>query len=89
MHFEFDVRKSRSNKAKHGINFEEAQSLWTDPDAIMVPVMVEPKARWIVIGLIAGVSWTAVITFREGNIRIISCRRARKKEIQVYESKKT
>ncbi|MCX6107883.1 MAG: BrnT family toxin [Proteobacteria bacterium] len=88
MPFEFDVRKSRNNKVKHGIDFEEARSLWTDPNAIIVPVMVEPEARWIVVGLIFDLCWTAVITFRESNVRIISCRRARKKEIQAYENQK-
>ena len=86
MPFEFDVRKSRNNKLKHGIDVEDAQSLWADPNAIIVPVMVEPEARWIVVGLIFERCWTAVITFRESNVRIISCRRARKKEIQAYES---
>jgi len=88
MSFEFDVRKSRNNKLKHGIDFEEAQTLWADPNAIIVPVMVEPEARWIVVGRISDLCWTAVITLRGSNVRIISCRRARKKEIQAYENQK-
>lgn len=88
MSFEFDVRKSRNNKLKHGIDFEEAQTLWADSNAIIVPVMVEPEARWIVVGKISDLCWTAVITLRGSNVRIISCRRARKKEIHAYENQK-
>lgn len=89
MSFEFDSRKSRSNKVKHGIDFEDAQALWADPNAIIVPVMTEPEPRWIVIGLILDTYWTAVVTYRGSNIRLISCRRSRKKEIEAYEKQKS
>ena len=88
MPFEFDIHKSQSNKIKHGIDFEEAQALWSDSNAIIAPAMVEPEARWIVIGQIDDKYWTAVVTFRHGNYRIISCRRARNREIQAYENQK-
>jgi len=38
MEFEFDVQKSESNKKKHGIDFNEAQALWDDPEVIEIPV---------------------------------------------------
>ncbi|MBM4045702.1 MAG: hypothetical protein FJ279_11350 [Planctomycetes bacterium] len=37
MEFEFDPKKSESNKQKHGIDFLEAQALWQDTDRIEVP----------------------------------------------------
>ena len=89
MSFEFDPRKSQSHKTKHGIDFEEAQALWRDQNAIMAPVMAEPEPRWIVIGLVSHAHWTAVITFRSSNIRLISCRRSRKKEIDAYEKQES
>lgn len=88
MSFEWDSRKSGSNKVKHGIDFEDAQALWADPNAIIAVVMVEPEPRWIVIGLVSNVYWTAVVTYRGSNIRLISCRRSRKKEIEAYEKQK-
>jgi len=38
MEFEFDHKKSESNKRKHGIDFYEAQKLWDDTDFIEIPV---------------------------------------------------
>ncbi len=88
MSFEFNRQKSQSNKLKHGIDFTEAQALWADPNSIIVPVMTDPESRWIVVGLVLNISWTAVITFRGNSVRIISCRRSRKKEIVAYEKQK-
>ena len=45
MEFEFDVRKSRSNKKKHGIDFVEAQRLWNDPDVIVIPAHTTDEPR--------------------------------------------
>lgn len=86
MIFEFDVRKGRSNKAKHGIDFLEAQELWDDPDLIEVPVKVSDEQRFLMIGKIAAKHWSAVITYRNEKIRIISVRRSRKEESEIYES---
>ncbi len=87
MKFEFDEKKSVTNKEKHGINFYETQALWDDSDLLEIPAKtVEDEGRWIVIGKIWEKHWSAVITYRDDSIRIISARRARKKEIQDYES---
>lgn len=86
MEFEFDEDKSGSNKAKHGIDFREAQTLWNDPDLIEVPARTTDEPRVLVIGRIAGKHWSAVITYRNDRIRIISVRRAVPKEIDIYES---
>lgn len=86
MIFEFDPIKSRSNKEKHGIDFDEAQALWNDPDLLEIPAKTIDEKRFLVIGKINGKHWSAVITYRTGTIRIISVRRARNEEIELYES---
>jgi uncharacterized DUF497 family protein len=85
--FEFDAAKSATNKAKHGIDFFEAQALWLDDDFVEIPTRSEREHRFIVIGRIAGVHWTAVVTIRERRVRLISARRARRKEVAFYESR--
>jgi uncharacterized DUF497 family protein len=85
MEFEFDAEKSETNKAKHGIDFYEAQVLWDDPDLIEIPVRTSDESRFLVIGKILAKHWSAVITYRTGNIRIISVRRSRKEEVEIYE----
>ena len=86
MDFEFDPDKSEANQRKHGINFTEAQALWEDPMRIEVPARTVDEPRWLVIGQLAGKHWSAVVTYREHRVRIISVRRAREEEIAIYES---
>jgi uncharacterized DUF497 family protein len=86
MEFEFDSRKSDDNKKKHGIDFNEAQALWNDPDFIEIPVKTSDEPRLLVIGKIAGKHWSGIITYRGEKIRIISVRRPRKEEVEIYES---
>ncbi len=86
MSFEFDPRKSDSNKQKHGIDFHEALALWDDPDLIEIPVQTIDEPRYLVIGTIEGKHWSGVITYRGEKIRIISVRRSRKEEADIYES---
>ena len=83
--FEYDSAKSETNKTKHGIDFEEAQALWNDEDvlALRSPKSVDEE-RWLVIGMIEEVGWTAIVTYRGTSIRIISVRRARKEELKLY-----
>jgi uncharacterized DUF497 family protein len=84
--FEFDPDKSRANKRKHGLNFVEAQRLWDDPDLLEVPARSSDEARFLVIGQINAKHWSAIVTYRDGHIRIISVRRVRKEEVEHYES---
>lgn len=86
MDFEFDPDKSDANQRKHGINFTEAQALWEDPMLIEVPARTADETRWLAIGQLAGKHWSAVVTYREQRVRIISVRRARKEEVAIYES---
>ena len=84
--FEFDANKSCSNLDKHGINFIDAQELWADPDLFQVKAKSEDEQRYLVIGTIAEKYWSAVITYRDDIIRIISVRSSRKAEVLLYES---
>ena len=86
MEFEFDARKSESNKKKHGLDFHEAQALWNDPDLIEIPVQTIDEPRYLVIGTIERKHWSGVITYRGNKVRIISVRRSRKEEVEIYES---
>ena len=84
--FEFDSRKSNSNLKKHGIDFVEAQLLWLDPNLLEIPAKTIDEPRYLIIGKILDKHWSAVITYRDENIRVISVRRARDEEIEIYES---
>lgn len=87
MEFEFDPDKSASNQNKHGIDFNQAQQLWTDPNRVEIQARTEDEQRFLVIGKISQQHWAAVITYRAERIRIISVRRARDSEIELYESR--
>ena len=84
--FEWDEAKSRANKFKHGIDFTEARALWLDSFSTTAVPRTLGESRFIVIGMIAGKHWTAVITHRGAAVRIISVRRSRVREVQTYES---
>jgi len=86
MEFEFDPKKSDSNKQKHGLDFYDARALWADPDLIEIPVQTIDEPRYLVIGTIEGKHWSGVITYRGDKVRIISVRRSRKEEVDIYES---
>jgi hypothetical protein len=84
--FEFDPHKSTANRAKHGIDFVEAQALWLDDMRVEIPARTEDEPRFLVVGRIAGKHWSAVITYRDERVRLISVRRSRPEEIAIYES---
>jgi len=86
MEFEFDKQKSQINKKKHGIDFIEAQALWNDPDRIEIPAQTIDEERLLMVGKISDTYWSTIITYRNEKIRIISVRRSRKEEIEIYES---
>ena len=84
--FEFNEQKSQANLLKHGINFIDAQALWNDPGLLEIPAKTEDELRYLLIGLISGKCWSAVITYRNASIRLISVRRSRPEEVALYES---
>lgn len=86
MNFEFDENKSHANKQKHGLDFIEAQALWEDPDRVEILAKTIDENRFLLIGKISKIHWSVIVTYRKTNIRIISARRSRKEEIEIYES---
>lgn len=88
MEFEFDPDKSAENLRKHGIDFPSAIALWNDPALVEIPARVIDEPRWMVLGKIKNRHWSGVITRRGENIRLISVRRSRDEEIELYESEK-
>ena len=84
--FEFDPAKSETNRTKHGIDFVEAQDLWRDPMLLEIPVRTDDEPRYLMIGLIDRKHWSAVITYRGTNVRLISVRRARTEEVEISDS---
>lgn len=86
LEFEFDTSKSEHNRKKHGIDFYKAQELWDDPDFIEIPLKTSDEKRFLVIGKISEKYWSAIITYRSEKVRLISVRRSRKEEVEIYES---
>ena len=83
--FEFDEAKSRANKAKHGIDFVEAQELWLDEDMLRIAARAGVERRFVFIGMIGDTHWSAIATYRGEAIRLISVRRSRTREVHAYE----
>lgn len=86
MQFEFDPEKSQKNKEKHGIDFIEAKLLWDDTNAIGFPARSDDEERFALLAKNKEKHWVAFYSLRKDRIRLISVRRARKGEKEVYES---
>ncbi len=86
MKFEYDENKSQVNKEKHGIDFIEAQKLWQDENALVVPAhIIDEEIRYALISKILTKCFVAIFTIRDNTYRIISVRRCRKNEEKNYE----
>ncbi|MGH3499962.1 MAG: BrnT family toxin [Nocardioidaceae bacterium] len=85
MEFDYDSVKSVANKHKHGIDFTRAQAVWYDPSRVEVRARTEDEPRWLVIGCIEATCYSAIVTYRDERVRIISVRRSRKEEVAIYE----
>ncbi len=88
MKFEWDPDKSRTNEDKHGIDFEAAKNLWLDENLIEIYAPHPVENRRIIIAKYHNKIWAAIYTKRDDTIRIISVRRARKREVNLYEKEK-
>lgn len=84
MKFEYDINKSHANKLKHGLDFEEAQKLWNDSEAINIQAKSDTEIRYAFISKLEGKCWIAFYTLRDDVIRLISVRRARENEERIY-----
>jgi hypothetical protein len=87
MLFEWDPKKSKANQEKHGIGFEAAKILWSDDNRVEIHLLYPVEDRWILIGKKENKLWTAIFAVRGDTIRIISVRRSREKEVDLYEEK--
>lgn len=85
MEFEFDPDKSALNRVKHGIDFEQAQSLWDDARLLIAEARTSDESRFMTVGMLGHRYWSAIFTVRSRRIRLISVRRARDEEIDRYE----
>jgi uncharacterized DUF497 family protein len=90
LRFDWDERKNRANRTKHGVWFEEAQSVFDDPHARLFrdPEHSEEEERFILLGVSAAARLLVVVhCHRESEevVRIISARKASKKEVRFYE----
>jgi uncharacterized DUF497 family protein len=72
------------NTDKHGIDFKQAQLLWDDAGLIILPSQYPSERRYLAIGVISEKYWTAVFTERMEKVRLISVRRSRNKENELY-----
>ncbi len=93
--FEWDRVKARANQRKHGISFEIAQHVFDDPDALVDHDRIESgERRWQTLGMVGGSLLLLVahtVRFEDGEdevIRIISARRADRKEKRRYEKER-
>jgi len=89
LRFQWDPRKSRANKAKHGVSFEEARSAFLDENARVIPDSEhsEEEERFILLGMSIGLRLLVVChCYRESEqvIRIVSARRADPSERRDY-----
>jgi len=84
MSFEFDPDKRHANKQKHGIDFVEAQQLWTDPKRVEFFAQFKDEERHGIIALFQQRLWCGIYTMRNERMRVISVRRARKNERDIY-----
>jgi uncharacterized DUF497 family protein len=86
MDFEWDPRKAKANKAKHGVDFELAKDVFRDPACLSsLDETSEDEERWRIIGSAGGKVLLVVFTERNGDvIRIISAREASNREEREY-----
>ena len=88
MRFQFDPKKAATNLKKHRVSFTDAESVFLDPLAIhREDPDTEDEERFIAVGMgSAGGILVVVYTLRDDEIRLISARRATRKEVKDYES---
>ena len=87
MSFEWDDDKARSNARKHGIEFGDAVAVFEDSTAVTIPDEdSEDEERWVTVGTdVFGRIVVVVYTWRGTNIRLISARKANRRERADYE----
>jgi uncharacterized protein len=87
--FEWDDDKARTNLKKHDVSFDEGATIFNDPLIAAMPDTAhsEQEPRFIAIGMSAsGRLLVVIFTERDDKTRLISCRKATKTEIEIYEN---
>jgi len=82
--FEYDPDKSKLNERKHGISFQSARRLWKDANRVEIPARWVDEERFLLLAMHENDLWAAIYTNRKGKIRIISLRKARDYEKEIY-----
>jgi uncharacterized DUF497 family protein len=87
--FQWDPRKAASNLEKHGVDFADCVTVFDDPRALTTPDPHPDEERFVTLALdalgrVLVVSWTQ----RDEEIRIISARKATRRELRQYEEEK-
>ncbi len=86
MRFEWDERKARANLRKHRVDFADAATIFEDDLAVTMVDEDSEEDRYVTIGMDAvGRVLVVAYTIRDRRIRIISARRAAKRELIDYE----
>ena len=87
MRFQFDPIKADGNLKKHGVSFADAEGVFSDPLALhCLDPDAQTEERFIAVGMgSAGVIMVVVYTLRDDEIRLISARRATRREVSDYE----
>ena len=85
MIFDFDPDKNAINKDKHGLDFEGFEGFDSDPVVITDERADYGERRFRVFGRIDGIAHMIALAARDGNLRLLSFRRAHEKEIRRYE----
>jgi uncharacterized DUF497 family protein len=89
MNYQWDPAKAKANVNKHGVEFADAVGVFEDPDAI---TSEDPDSkgeqRFLSIGLdVLGRIIVVAYTYRDDDVRLISARKATKKEVKIYEKR--
>jgi len=89
LYFDWSEAKNKANVRKHGVSFEEAKSVFFDEHALLIadPDHSENEDRFVLLGLSAKLRLLLVCHCFEANdglIRVISCRKANRKEMSLY-----
>jgi hypothetical protein len=92
LRFEWDPRKNAINLRRHGVSFEEAESVFTDELAILTddPEHSVEEERFVLLGRSSALRFLVVVhCYRSGGnvIRVISARRANRRERETYETR--
>jgi uncharacterized protein len=86
MNYEWDPAKARTNRHKHGIDFADAATVFSDDYALTIPDDYPDEERFVTIGMdVLGRLLVVVFTWRGQHIRIVSARKAESHESRQYE----